>query len=119
VAFLGADTVARLLGLPEGVHVIGIREDWLRNGIMVGLESESFDPVPENAEPPNYTGGIITDPRRAQRAEARGWGPDYSDIDVQCPERDCAWERKWEDAVSLAEITRVVGEHLAEAHPTP
>lgn len=62
--------------------------------------------------------GIHAVAMRTMRAELRGWGPDYTNIDVQCPEQ-CAWEYTWEDSVSIAEIVRVVDEHLAEAHPSP
>jgi hypothetical protein len=88
----------------------------MRNGVLVMLESEDFNPVPAECEPPRYVSPLLADPRRAL-ASLRGWGPDFSDIDAQCPEDGCPWEYNWGDSVTLGEIARVVSEHLASAHP--
>lgn len=40
-----------------------------------------------------------------------GWGPDYSEIHIQCPWAGCSWEHEWTDRVTLGEILKVAREH--------
>jgi hypothetical protein len=115
IAFLGANQVAALLGLPEGIRVVGIRDDFQRDGVLVMLEGDSLELTPPECVPPNYTGSMFTGSLMRMSTELRGWGPDFTDITAQCP-LPCSWEHTWGDSVTMAEIARVVGEHLAEQH---
>lgn len=54
--FLGEDVIAHMLGFPEDLRVAGIRDDFMRNGILVMVEGESLEPVPVNAQPPWLAG---------------------------------------------------------------
>lgn len=58
----------------------------------------------------------MTDDQRWQLAECRGWGPDYTWIEMQCSESPCLWEYTWEDTVNLGAIVRTLKQHLADAH---
>lgn len=116
IGFLGARDIARLLNLPDDVHVVGVRDDFIRDGVLVMLESESFDPVPVECEPPRYVPPLLADLRHTQAA-MQGGGPDYTDLTAWCPAEGCPWDHEWNDTVALGEVVRVVGEHLAEAHP--
>ncbi len=95
---------------------IGVQADFTRNGVLVMVEGESLEPVPEVCVPPEMPARLLSSSESAMRAEVRGWGPDYTNVDVYCPD-GCPWERTWEDAVSLAVIADAVQRHLEEAHP--
>jgi hypothetical protein len=118
VAFLSRQDVDAFLQLPDGVRAVAMRDDFLRDGVAVLVEGPSLDPVPEAVALPSLPresygfGKIMARQQRMMRAELRGWGPDYTNIDVQCPEQGCSWEHTWEDSVSITEIVRVVGDHL-------
>ncbi len=56
LVLLDEQLIANILGLPEGVRVIGIRDDFARLGVMVMVEGDSLDPVPEGVEPPRLRG---------------------------------------------------------------
>ena len=116
LAFLSAQQIECMLALPEGARVVGVRDDFTRNGVLVMVEGDMYEPVPEAANPPEIPALLLPAPDRALRAEVRGWGPDWTSVDVYCPE-GCAWERTWEDAVSLADVAAAVSLHLTEAHP--
>lgn len=118
LAFLSAQQIETMLALPEGARMVGVRDDFMRNGVLVMVEGDTYEPVPEAANPPELPALLLPAPDRAMRAEVRGWGPDFTNVDVYCPE-GCAWERTWEDAVSLADVASAVSLHLAEAHASP
>lgn len=114
IGFLGASDIERLLDLPEGVHVVAVRDEFLRDGVSLLLEGDMFEPVPEDAVAPRYTAPLQRS--LAAYTPVHGWGPDFTEIHAQCPAGACGWERTWDDVVELVEIIRVVGEHLIEAH---
>jgi hypothetical protein len=63
IFFLGEDILARLIGLPDGWTVTGVRDDFARNGILIritgptapeaiaGVEPYSFQPELEYEAP--------------------------------------------------------------------
>lgn len=51
VMFLGEDVLARLLRLPAGWRIAGVRDDFLRNGVMLRLTGPTAPLVPEGGEP--------------------------------------------------------------------
>lgn len=53
---LSQQTIARLLALPDGLRVIGVRDDFLNMSIMVMIEGEQLAPVAEAAAPPMLDG---------------------------------------------------------------
>lgn len=53
---LSEDVIAHMLDFPEDLRVAGIRDDFMRNGILVMVEGESLEPVPANAQPPWLAG---------------------------------------------------------------
>ena len=117
VAFLGADRIARMLALPDGLHVAAIDADFLRNGVRVLVEGESLAPTLEGVEAPRLEVSRLDRTELAMHAEVRGWGPDNAEATVYCPTGRCLWERTWADrAVSLAAIADAVQQHLTLDH---
>jgi len=53
-----------------------------------------------------------------RRMDVRGWGPDFTEVDVVCQEPDCPWERSFAEngSASLGEILDAVQQHVKEMH---
>jgi hypothetical protein len=47
----------------------------------------------------------------AFRAEARGWGPDVTEITLGCPEKWCGWSYTYQDSVTLGEMVERIAAH--------
>ena len=116
LAFLSAQQIEAVLALPEGARVVGVRDHFTRNGVLVMVEGDMYEPVPEAANPPEIPARVRPAPDRALRAGVLGGGPDFSNVDVYCPE-GCAWSQEWSRETTLATIVAAVSLHLAEAHP--
>ena len=46
-----------LIQLPPGFTIVGVRDDWTRNGVLVLVEGEQLAPVPDEVETPRLFGG--------------------------------------------------------------
>lgn len=55
---LDEEDIAKLIKLPEGQRVIGVREDWRRLSIQVGIEGEGLPEVEPGIELPIIGHGI-------------------------------------------------------------
>lgn len=53
---LPEQAIAHMLALPEGLRVIGVRDDFLSMSIMVMIEGEQLAPVVEATVPPMLQG---------------------------------------------------------------
>jgi hypothetical protein len=116
VAFLPYAGVARALALPEGMNVVAVQPDFLRDGFSVLVEGSTLDPVPENIEAPRIDVAQLDRSELAMRAEVRSWESEgVTFIEVYCP-AGCPWEHAWEHERSLAQMADVVKRHLDEAH---
>lgn len=113
VAFLSAQQVERVLSLPEGVRVVAIREDFLRNGVLVLVQGGNLAPVPEDVTPPEMP-AHLADPGPASSATAYG-----SCLEITCTYLRCPWSRQWREPVSLDVLNDAVRQHVAEAHAEP
>lgn len=47
----------------------------------------------------------------ALRAEARGWGPDVTEITLTCPQEFCVWEYTYQDSATIGEMVERVAAH--------
>lgn len=110
VAFLSEHDVARMLALPEGLHVVAVGEDFLRNGIRVLVEGEALGVVDEGCEAPRLPVDRLDSSALARQAGIIGRA------DVGCPTQRCPWVGVWEHTATLAKIADAVQQHLAEAH---
>lgn len=50
--FLGESDILNLLRIPEGVSLVGIRDNFYCNGLELCVEGEQFEEVPEGCEAP-------------------------------------------------------------------
>lgn len=116
VAFLSEQQIARMLALPEGLRVAGVRDDFVRNGVSVLVEGNALDPVPENVVPPDLLLAMLDSSALAMRAEVSGWDRNEGvNLMVTCPA--CPWT--WEPdryGITLAMAADAVQQHLIEAH---
>lgn len=66
---IGESTLASLLDLPEGIHIVGIHADWPSMSIRVMVEGDELDEIPEGCEPPvlmaSWTKEILLAPPRS------------------------------------------------------
>jgi hypothetical protein len=56
---------------------------------------------------------------RAQDADVRGAGPDFSEVIVRCPRADCYWEKVFdtdETTVTIGSLLGTAEAHIAERH---
>jgi hypothetical protein len=60
-----------------------------------------------HAEP----GHLMSKLDMAFRAEARGGGPDVSEITVYCPEEHCLWGYTYEESVTIGEMIERIAAH--------
>ena len=51
VLFIGEDQIAALLRLPEGWSIAGVRDDFLRNGVMVRIVGDALPTCAPGSEP--------------------------------------------------------------------
>lgn len=49
---LAHEDVARMLHVPEGIHIVGIWYEWRTQQLEVGLQGDQFDVVPDGMEAP-------------------------------------------------------------------
>lgn len=47
----------------------------------------------------------------ALAAEARGWGPDVTEITLTCPDELCTWVCTYQDSVTIGEMIERVAAH--------
>lgn len=47
----------------------------------------------------------------ALKAEARGWGPDFTEITLTCPDKRCTWAHTYDDIVTIGEMVEQVAAH--------
>jgi hypothetical protein len=61
---LSQQDLERLLQLPDGMTIVGVRDDWARFGVRVLIEGGFLDEVPEEVEPPvlhgTWTRNLVT-----------------------------------------------------------
>jgi hypothetical protein len=121
VAFLGSDDVARMLALPEGVRVVAIRDDFVRDGVRVLVEGELFDSLEPGMEAPRWEVSRCDPSALARTAPVCSlWLQDGSALEVRCPVPPCSWSREWEhEYVTPDVIAEIVQQHLNEVHPAP
>lgn len=112
VAFLSAQQVERVLSLPEGVRVVAIRDDFLRNGVLVLVQGGNLAPVPEDVTPPEMP-ARLADAGTGIASSATAYG---SCLEITCTYLRCPWSRQWREPVSLAVLNDAVRRHVAEAH---
>jgi hypothetical protein len=55
LCFLGEDILARLLSLPEGWQITGVRDDFMRNGIMIRITGPTAPEAVEGSVPWTFT----------------------------------------------------------------
>ena len=85
------DTIANMLDLPEGVHVVGVTADFPTTSLVVMLQSDRFPEVDSNAEPPiigsSMTTKIITPASGSSESPKDGpFVKPYFRIEVTLPE---------------------------------
>jgi hypothetical protein len=47
----------------------------------------------------------------ALRTEARGWGPDVTEITITCPEPLCTWGHTYDDTTTIGDMVERVTSH--------
>lgn len=87
IIWIGHETIAQLLELPEGQRVITVAADWQRMSIGVAVEGEGLPDVDESAESPTVPLGPYVDLSLREKVRAlldRYWderdGPDSGDF---------------------------------------
>lgn len=119
IVFLGAQWIERMLALPEGMRVLAVRDDFLRDGVSVLVEGDMLDEQPEGVVLPDVPVALLDRTELAMQAEVRAvWSPDGAELQVWCSVLPCRWSASASlgDAAYLAQLADVVKRHLDEAH---
>ncbi len=48
--------ITAMLDLPDGIRVVGVRDDFIAMGVLVMVEGDGLDPVPSGAVTPDLPG---------------------------------------------------------------
>lgn len=56
IVFVPGDVLRHLVGLPDTLDVVSVRDDWLRNGVSLAVEGDGLEVVHPQCEPPNLSG---------------------------------------------------------------
>lgn len=117
IAFLGADHIARLLALPEGLHVVACRDDFMRNGVAVLIEGDALDEQEPGVELPRLPVEMSDPSALARQATVIAtWRNDQTaGFEVLCPVW-CGWEQTYGHSVTLALLADAVQQHLNDKH---